>query len=194
MGKVSGPTVLQPGYFKKCPRLESEVFMTCFLLIISGVCMWSTTPWCRAPSSRSKATGEASRGVSMCSQKACAHACVYVCRCMQGRGTPRPCSGRMDALGMAAGRGGLAGEVRGPGAGRRVGATGNTNPKPLFCFEFLQWQRLHWDLFMGQGANASPGPPTHPLCSAAEFCSPPWALGSSMPGWRATNCSDSPCC
>lgn len=39
MGKVSVPIVIQPGCFKKHPRLESEVFMTCFLVIISGVCM-----------------------------------------------------------------------------------------------------------------------------------------------------------
>ena len=79
--------------------------------------------------------------------------------------------------------------MRGLSAGRRAGAARNAGPNPLFSFEFLQLQHLHRALFTEQGANASPRPPTHPLCLAAELSSPPWALGSNVPGWRAMNCS-----
>lgn len=83
------------------------------------------------PSVRSKATGVGQQAVSMCSWELCR------CRHIQGRAAPRPCSDRMDALRMAARRGGLSGEVRGPGTGRRVSASGNTNPNPLVSCEFL---------------------------------------------------------
>lgn len=43
-----------------------------------------------------------------------------------------------------------------PSAGRRVGAAGNANPKPLFCFEFLQRQHLYRALFVGHGENTLP--------------------------------------
>lgn len=96
----------------------------------------------------------------------------------QGRAAPRPCS---DAPGMAVGRGGLSGEIRCPGTGRRATVSRNTNPNPLVCCEFL-W---HWALFTGQGVNASPGPPARPLCSTAKL----QALGSNVSGQRAMSSS-----
>lgn len=87
----------------------------------------------------------------------------------------------MDAVGMAVGRGGLSGEVRGPGTGRSASAYGSSNPNPLVHCEFL----LHWALFTGQGVNASPGPPAHPLCSTAKL----QALGNSVSGQRAMSSS-----
>lgn len=99
-----------------------------------------------------------------------------LCRC---RAAPRPCSDSMDAVGMAVGSGGPSGEVRGPGTGRRASASGNTNPNPLVCCEFL----LHWALFIRQGVNASPGP--RPLCSTAKL----QALGNNVSGQRAMSSS-----
>lgn len=58
---------------------------------------------------------------------------------------------------------------------------GTPIPIPSFAVNFC----LHWALFTRQGVNASPGPPTYPLCSTAKL----QALGSNVSGQRAMSSS-----
>lgn len=58
---------------------------------------------------------------------------------------------------------------------------GTPIPIPSFAVNFC----LHWALFTGQEANASPGPLTHPLCSTAKL----QALGNNMSAQRAMSSS-----
>lgn len=58
---------------------------------------------------------------------------------------------------------------------------GTPIPIPSLAVNFC----LHWALFTGQGANASPGPPAHPLYSTAKL----QALGNKVSGQRAMSSS-----